>query len=153
MSQCESDLIVRNMRLHDSLVEAENKLAVALKLCEEERQSKLQWADRYNREVLGVNNEGDAIGGEPAFGLKHKVEKLQARIAQLSDGWVKSKERLPESDGFYLVFCSMHGKCIPIVMRFVVNLGWYSHELTIMYSGITHWMPLPPAPQPEGKTE
>lgn len=30
--------------------------------------------DRYNRDVLGLNNEGDAIGGEPPRGLRHMAE-------------------------------------------------------------------------------
>ena len=40
--------------------------------------------DRYNREVLGLNNEGDPIGGDPPCGLKHRVEQLQNRDRELT---------------------------------------------------------------------
>jgi len=34
------------------------------------------WKDKYNREVEGLNNEGDAIGGEPPSGMRHHIEYL-----------------------------------------------------------------------------
>jgi len=34
------------------------------------------WQDKYNRDVEGLNNEGDAIGGEPPSGLRHRVDYL-----------------------------------------------------------------------------
>lgn len=36
------------------------------------------WHDRYNRDVEGLNNEGDPIGGNPPEGLRQRVEQLQA---------------------------------------------------------------------------
>lgn len=36
--------------------------------------------DRYNREVLGLSNEGDPIGGDPAGGYKNDNARLQQRL-------------------------------------------------------------------------
>lgn len=36
---------------------------------------------RYDREVLGLNNEGDPIGGDPAGGYKNDNARLQQRLA------------------------------------------------------------------------
>ena len=44
-----------------------------------------RWKDRYMREVEGQNNEGDGIGGEPPYGLRHRVEDLQAKFDGLRE--------------------------------------------------------------------
>lgn len=36
------------------------------------------WQDKYNREVEGLNNEGDPIGGDPPCGLRHLAERFKA---------------------------------------------------------------------------
>lgn len=38
----------------------------------------IDWKERYMREVEGLNNEGDPIGGDPLSGLRHQVEALKA---------------------------------------------------------------------------
>lgn len=43
------------------------------------------WRDRYMREVEGLNNEGDPIGGEPAVGLRHTVERQKAALETMAD--------------------------------------------------------------------
>jgi hypothetical protein len=42
-----------------------------------------EWRDRYNREVLGLNNEGDPIGGDPPRGLKHRCEWAETEVLRL----------------------------------------------------------------------
>lgn len=42
-----------------------------------------QLEDRYQREVYGLNNEGDPIGGEPAGGYVNDLARLRARVAKL----------------------------------------------------------------------
>ena len=55
----------------------------------------MTWEDRYNRDVEGLNNEGDAIGGEPARGMRHytgdyfellRLLREQVSNDELSDG-------------------------------------------------------------------
>lgn len=41
----------------------------------------IDWKERYMREVEGLNNEGDPIGGDPPSGLRHQVETLKAALA------------------------------------------------------------------------
>lgn len=43
------------------------------------------WKDLYYREVEGLNNEGDPIGGEPACGLRQQVEALRKEIDELKE--------------------------------------------------------------------
>lgn len=49
----------------------------------EEIRRTTKWQDLYNREVHGLNNEGDAIGGEPAVGLKIRAEQAEQLLQQL----------------------------------------------------------------------
>jgi len=40
-----------------------------------------EWREKYMREVEGLNNEGDPIGGDPPSGLRHSVEYLKSENA------------------------------------------------------------------------
>jgi len=42
-----------------------------------------EWKDLYNRDVEGLNNEGDAIGGEPARGMRYYVEYFRKENERL----------------------------------------------------------------------
>lgn len=50
---------------------------------------------RYDREVLGLNNEGDPIGGDPAGGYKNDNVRLQQRltVAEQRAGELESAAR------------------------------------------------------------
>lgn len=65
--------------------------------------------------------------------------------------WISVRDRLPEKDGYYLVLnygCVVKHEHVPIVMRYLAELRhWYSHQLTVMYEGVTHWMELPELPK------
>ena len=41
------------------------------------------WRDRYMREVEGLNNEGDPIGGDPPNGLVHQLARLRLENTEL----------------------------------------------------------------------
>lgn len=43
----------------------------------------INWKERYIREVEGLNNEGDPIGGDPPSGLRHQVEALKIQVFNL----------------------------------------------------------------------
>jgi chromosome segregation ATPase len=40
-----------------------------------------EWCEKYMREVEGLNNEGDPIGGDPPSGLRHAVEYFKSENA------------------------------------------------------------------------
>jgi hypothetical protein len=40
-----------------------------------------EWREKYMREVEGLNNEGDPIGGDPPSGLRHAVEYFKSENA------------------------------------------------------------------------
>ncbi len=52
-------------------------------LLHEEYKNTVLWKDLYNRDVNGLNNEGDAIGGEPARGMRYYVEYLRKENERL----------------------------------------------------------------------
>lgn len=45
----------------------------------------IDWKEKYMREVEGLNNEGDPIGGDPASGLRHQIEALQKELDIVSN--------------------------------------------------------------------
>ncbi len=45
------------------------------------------WHDLYFREVHGLNNEGHPIGGEPASGLIHEVQRLKNELKDERERW------------------------------------------------------------------
>jgi hypothetical protein len=56
-----------------ALTAAKSELAALREELEREK-------SRYDREVLGLNNEGDPIGGDPAGGYKNDNVQLQQRL-------------------------------------------------------------------------
>lgn len=68
----------------------------------------------------------------------------------ISDGWIKCSERLPERQGMYLVAFLTNGK-IKVSYSFWEQktrdkFGWRSREL-VRRKYITHWMPFPDEPR------
>jgi HPt (histidine-containing phosphotransfer) domain-containing protein len=49
---------------------------------------------RYQRDCLGLNNEGDPIGGNPPSGWKPRAETAEARIEELEAALTKAANRL-----------------------------------------------------------
>jgi hypothetical protein len=43
----------------------------------------IDWQAKYMREVEGLNNEGDPIGGDSPSGLRHELQTAKARIKYL----------------------------------------------------------------------
>ena len=43
------------------------------------------WKNLYIREVEGLNNEGDPIGGDPPDGFRHRVARLIEENTKLRD--------------------------------------------------------------------
>ncbi|WP_273687322.1 hypothetical protein [Ketogulonicigenium vulgare] len=44
------------------------------------------WEDRHRRDVYGLNNEGDPIGGNPPVGWKARAERAEAALAAAKKG-------------------------------------------------------------------
>lgn len=70
---------------HADLVALRDLAAEALELrdaYDKEIASKTMWQDRYMRDVEGLNNEGDPIGGDPPCGMRHTIEILKAQVVE-----------------------------------------------------------------------
>ena len=78
--------------------------------------------------------------------------------------WISCAESLPEIDGSYLVSCTLRGRYYK-VRGYCHNLtlvdawdfqgcnrgGWYDYDSEVGYyevKGVTHWMEIPPLPEP-----
>lgn len=55
----------------------------------------INWYDKYQRDVEGLNNEGDPIGGDPPRGLRHLAEDGKAAISALRS-LTESMEQHPD---------------------------------------------------------
>lgn len=71
--------------------------------CEKLRKDAQEHKDRYFREVYGLNNEGDPIGGDPADGLVHQV----ARLLEERNGLRDECEKLRKDAERYDLLASM----------------------------------------------
>lgn len=52
---------------------------------------------RYDREVLGLNNEGDPIGGDPAGGYKNDLARVNSAFDELAARVGFSEARLDQT--------------------------------------------------------
>lgn len=72
---------------------------------------------------------------------------LPSKYPVIPDGWIACSERMPEDAQWcavsteygYYVQCWSHGQ------------GWLGDDISIPNCDVTHWMPLPAAPQQEAK--
>ncbi|ENL7642844.1 DUF551 domain-containing protein [Enterobacter hormaechei] len=90
--------------------------------------------------VDAIRNSGIAIDGE-----KIQAERDALNCPVIPDGWVACSDRMPEEDGNYWGWWSESKRQGPV---------WFiKSELQAQFqsSEITHWMPLPAAPQQEAK--
>ena len=76
--------------------------------CEKPAEEAIDWRERYMREVEGLNNEGDPIGGEPAMGLRQVAERQRAVIENLV-------QRLQTADLVIAVLMHKAGGVVSIV--------------------------------------
>lgn len=77
------------------------------------------------------------------------IERLEAErdaaLAKVPE-WISVEERLPESAGKYIV-CTKKRAVYCTAFRFFHGKGYFATDST---THITHWMPLPKAPEEEG---
>lgn len=92
-----------------------------------------------------------------------KLERYQAAMLQgadgnspvIPDGWVACSERMPEDTKMVLAFS--HGEIVAAYWNYVMCPIEYKKYRAFTYlsgsllEGVTHWMPMPAAPQQEVK--
>jgi hypothetical protein len=74
-----------------------------------------EWREKYMREVEGLNNEGDPIGGDPPSGLRHAVEYFKSENAAQAkeiEALRKQVEALGQTAPTASGFCSRDGGCV-----------------------------------------
>lgn len=119
----------------------------------ENLKQKLVECNRYNYCADAVKNVEDAChaamlhGAEPVS-QTYKLNQLSGNSPATPDGWIPVSERMPEPYEYVLVTDGFDG-CE--VMR-VNTDGYWGTAKSLYPGGITHWMPLPTAPQQEVKS-
>lgn len=98
------------------------------------------------------------------LGIKKLHQDAIALLKERETKWINVNEKLPDEDGKYLVNYVAFNFQSMKVMRFTKDLhsvddykfrnehrpGWYECDDEVGYfenTGVTHWMPLPNAPQ------
>lgn len=66
--------------------------------------------------------------------------------------WISIEDRLPEKDGFYLVYAKSYNAFFPDVsiQEYVREIG-FTYDRYLSEDSITHWMPLPKPPEEDEK--
>lgn len=73
------------------------------------------------------------------------------RNGNLPSPWIDVREKLPDKDGLYLVFNKNYSNNVCTHYYYVGNednTGWYESTY-YKAEKVTHWMPLPAAPEGE----
>lgn len=95
----------------------------------------------------GIERSDAMLHGAEPVSQTYKLNELSGNSPVTPDGWVMVSERMPEPYEYVLVTDGFDG-CE--VMR--INTDGYWGPAKSLYPGsITHWMPLPAAPQQEVK--
>ncbi|MCH6315529.1 DUF551 domain-containing protein [Escherichia coli] len=96
----------------------------------------------------GIERSDAMLHGAEPVSQTYKLNELAGNSPVIPDGWIPVSERMPEPYEYVLVTDGFDG-CE--VMR--VNTDGYWGPAKSLYPGdITHWMPLPTAPQQEVKS-
>ena len=76
--------------------------------------------------------------------LRRENSELKARVPE----WISVKDRLPEVGGYVVCIAKRNpfSRFMPMVARIEKN-GWVNPITEQYISEVTHWMPLPPAPE------
>ena len=78
---------------------------------------------------------------------QHTAEDLIANGVTVQE-WISVKDRLPEDGGYVVCIAKRNpfSRFMPMVARIEKN-GWVNPMTEQYISEVTHWMPLPPAPE------
>lgn len=68
----------------------------------------IDWKEKYMRDVEGLNNEGDPIGGDPPSGLMHAVEYLKS----VNEAQAKRIAELEQNSRDFTELCKVNDEAI-----------------------------------------
>lgn len=98
----------------------------------------------------------DAVGFAAADLIENQQREIEALMQAnraLRQRWIPVTERLPEPETYdYVLACVTEKKTRidyrnAVVMAFVSEEGLVDVEIDCVLGGVTHWMPLPEAPE------
>lgn len=123
--------------------------------CEKCPYWKIEQLTAEQKEKLGVDTwtscDIDKVGTDAA----DLIERLTAENAALREKvpqWISVEEKLPADHlKRYLIAFKDAGGSIVDAARYIPGLGWECCNWEVPQGLITHWMPLPEAPEEGGK--
>jgi hypothetical protein len=108
---------------------------------------------KYNYQFFGLIQHEQAYDCMADFALPYaeQVAELQQQLAASQQrDWISVKDRLPDDATCVLIYCeSSEQGCKQTVALYGKYEGWFPDDEGLQ--NISHWQPLPPAP--EDKTE
>ena len=83
----------------------------------------------------------------PLFTFEEQVDHLIDHGVTVQE-WISVDDRLPEAGGYVVCIAKRNpfSRFMPMVARIEKN-GWVNPITEQYISEVTHWMPLPPAPE------
>ncbi|HBZ7601528.1 TPA: DUF551 domain-containing protein [Klebsiella pneumoniae] len=93
-----------------------------------------------------ANWRGHVAGYKAMLAAAPQPQNAQQNIPEIIPGWIPVSERMPEAEGHYLVWANasrIDGYCDHLAIA-TYQGGEWSNEFNWL---VTHWMPLPAAPQ------
>lgn len=93
----------------------------------------------------------EEINNEAFRDYKKRIEQLEAEKQTDAMEWISVDERLPDEEGFYLVLIDVNGFIEKVQFQKLPNQFWWERYGEI--KAVTHWMPLPKAPNQQFKTK
>ena len=130
-----------------------DELIKGLRMCEDGEKCDLcpKWLDKQNG---GLNACTSALSKEAADAIEDLENKLNLWRQDKIRRWIPVTERLPEIHTDVLVVDKAHDMAVGSLEKLWDGEVWVCPFSAVddEHCRITHWMPLPQAPESEGKT-
>lgn len=137
---------------YDALVKTLKELTLIVTVCHGntcDECDMLQRCDYYDDEkMLSVFKDSAYAIEELQRQIDAWVEPERKALIKSLPRWISVKERLPKTDGMYLVHgtWSASGRKVTDTCEFYVHDGYFR---AVWNFDVTHWMPLPAPPKEE----
>lgn len=78
--------------------------------------------------------------------LIEEFEEFVATLSVSEGGWIDCKQELPPNNKVVLVSATGYFEVVVYRHKCIASRAWKTHN-DVAIQGVTHWMPLPPAPK------
>lgn len=100
---------------------------------DEELKEAREWLDKYISDHKGYLFDSKAL--------------IDYHHHRLDKAWVSVKDRLPEKEGFYIIYAESADANSPLIKQVWFNSKRRFEIVEIWENALTHWQPLPNPPK------